>query len=55
MRSVRAVGLTALVLALLPTPARADELRSGPEKKIGGNFQVAAVTGDNKGKTLCYV
>jgi len=55
MRLVRAPGLTALALALLATPARADELKSGPEKKIGGSFQVAAVTGGNKGKTLCYV
>jgi hypothetical protein len=53
MRSILAVGLTAL--ALLPTTARADELKSGPEKKIGGSFQVTAITGGNKGKTLCYV
>ena len=55
MRSVRAVGLTALALALLPISARADELKSGPEKKIAGSFHVTAVTGDNKGKSLCYV
>jgi hypothetical protein len=52
---VQALGLTALALALLPFSAGADELKSGPEKKIGGSFQVTAVTGGNKGKTLCYV
>ena len=55
MRPVQAVGLTAFALALALSPARADELKSGPEKKIGGSFQVTAVTGGNKGKTLCYV
>jgi hypothetical protein len=42
-------------LALVGAPARGGELKSGPEKKIGGSFLVTAVTGGNKGKTLCYV
>lgn len=33
----------------------ADELKSGPEKKTGGAFQVKAITGGEKGKQLCYV
>ncbi len=52
MRSVSLLALAALALA---SPAPADELKSGPDKKIGGSFQVTAYSGDNKGKTLCYV
>jgi len=33
----------------------ADDLKSGPEKKIGGAFNVKAITGDKQGTTLCYV
>jgi len=33
----------------------ADDIKSGPDKQIGGPFQVKAFTGDNKGKQLCYV
>ena len=53
MRLVQGIGLAAIVLSL--SAARADELKSGPEKKIGGPFQVKAITGDSKGKTFCYV
>jgi hypothetical protein len=53
MRVIQGIGLAAIVLSL--SAARADELKSGPEKKIGGPFDVKAVTGDGKGKTLCYV
>jgi len=35
--------------------AWADDVKSGPEGKIGGAFQVKAITGENKGKQLCYV
>ena len=52
MRHVCAVGLATLALALA---ARGDDLKSGPEKRAGGSFQVKAISGDNKGKTLCYV
>ena len=53
MRLLPILGAAALVLAV--PNARADELKSGPEKKAGGSFQVKAITGGNKGKTLCYV
>ena len=53
MRLLPILGLTALALAA-PT-ARADELKSGPEKKTGGSFTVKAITGGSKGKSLCYV
>ena len=53
MRLAQGIGLAAIVLSL--GAVRADELKSGPEKKIGGPFQVKAFSGDNKGKTLCYV
>ncbi len=48
-------GMGVALVALLSQPAGADELKSGPEKKIGGAFQVKAITGANKGKTLCYI
>jgi hypothetical protein len=48
------LGIAAIVVSL-STAAGADELKSGPEKKIGGAFQVKAFSGENKGKTLCYV
>jgi hypothetical protein len=44
----------AVVLALSPS-VRADELKSGPEGKIGGAFNVKAITGERAGDTLCYV
>jgi len=53
MRLVHGIGLTAIALSL--GAVRADELKSGPEKRIGGPFQVKAFSGDNKGKTLCYI
>jgi peroxiredoxin len=33
----------------------ADEIKSGPEKKIAGAFNVKAITGEKQGQTLCYV
>ena len=30
-------------------------MKSGPDKKIGGAFNVKAITGEYQGKTLCYV
>lgn len=49
--------LSLCVLAVLGSErlTRADELKSGPDKKIGGSFIVKAVSGANKGKSLCYV
>jgi hypothetical protein len=45
----------ALVVGLFGSAAMAEELKSGLDKRIGGAFNVKAFTGDNKGKTLCYV
>jgi peroxiredoxin len=47
--------LTVVALALGVSAVRADDLKSGPEGKIGGAFQVKAITGEKKGDTLCYV
>ena len=52
MRVLFSLGV---VLALSLSVAVADDFKSGPEKKIGGAFQVKAITGDKAGKTLCYV
>jgi hypothetical protein len=41
-------------LAFASAGLRAD-VESGPKDRIGGAFNVKAFTGDNKGKTLCYV
>jgi hypothetical protein len=54
MRVSRLLGF-ALVLGVALGTAQADEIKSGPDKKIGGPFQVKAITGDQQGKTLCYV
>lgn len=53
MRVMQGIGLAAIVLSL--SAVRADDLKSGPEKKIGGPFNVKAVTGGSAGKTFCYV
>lgn len=53
MRLVQGFGLAAIMLSL--SAARAEDLKSGPEKKIGGPFDVKAITGDSKGKTFCYI
>jgi len=31
------------------------DVKSGLDKKYGGPFDVKAITGELKGKTLCYV
>ena len=53
MRLVQGIGLAAVLLSL--SAAGADELKSGPDKKIGGPFDVKAITGASKGKTFCYI
>ena len=53
MRAVQWASLAAIMLSL-PT-VRADELKSGPDKKIGGPFDIKTVTGGSAGKTFCYV
>ena len=47
--------LLGTVLVTAWTGAWADDIKSGPEDKTGGPFDVKAFTGDNKGKKLCYV
>ncbi len=48
------VAALALTLALF-NGANADDLKSGPTAKIGGAFQVKAITGEKAGTSLCYV
>jgi hypothetical protein len=45
----------AVVAGLSLTVVRADDLKSGPGEKIGGAFQVKAITGEKAGDSLCYV
>lgn len=52
MRTI-ALGLVA-VLGLSVSAINADDVKSGPEGKVGGPFDVKAITGENKGKELCY-
>lgn len=53
---MRLMLVAALALSLsLFSGANADELKSGPGAKIGGAFQVKAITGEKAGDTLCYV
>jgi hypothetical protein len=54
MRVAFGVGLALATLAL-PVASGADEIKSGPDKRIGGAFDVKVVTGENKGRTMCYV
>jgi len=42
-------------LVFVGNASQAEEIKSGPEKRIGGAFDVKAITGDKKGETLCYV
>lgn len=54
---VRFAGILAVVacLGLMTTVIQADDVKSGPEKRIAGAFDVKAITGELSGKTLCYV
>jgi hypothetical protein len=56
-RTMRVCGRLALVLfaGVALTTARADDIKSGPDKRIAGPFDVKAITGASKGRTLCYV
>ena len=54
MRVCRGFAL-AMVVGFSMTMAWADDIKSGPDKKIGGAFDVNAITGEMKGKKLCYV
>ena len=44
----------ALVLVLSVAAVAADPIKSGPSDKVGGPFDVKAITGEKAGKTLCY-
>ena len=52
---MRVILSLAAVVGLALTGARADDVKSGPDKKIGGAFNVKAFTGEKAGETLCYV
>jgi peroxiredoxin len=54
MRAIRLFALAAVV-GLTFSAVRAEDVKSGPSDKIGGAFDVKAITGDKAGKTLCYV
>jgi hypothetical protein len=54
MRVFRNVGL-AVAVALTLSAARAEDLKSGPDGKIAGPFDVKAITGAKAGDTFCYV
>jgi peroxiredoxin len=54
MRYVFAAGCLLVASAFLAVGA-AGEIKSGLEKKIGGAFNVNAITGAKKGTELCYV
>ncbi|MBA2225834.1 MAG: hypothetical protein WHU94_04555 [Thermogemmata sp.] len=54
MRVTFGLGLALATLAL-PATSVADDIKSGPDKRIGGAFDVKVVTGENKGRTMCYV
>jgi len=42
-------------VAVAHTVGTAGDVKSGPDKKNGGAFDVKAITGEMKGKQLCYV
>jgi hypothetical protein len=52
---MRTLATLALAFGLTASFAVADELKSGPAGKIGGAFDVKAITGEKAGKQLCYV
>lgn len=47
------MGAVILGAAFVCTTVLAEEKKA--LEKIGGAFNVKAITGENKGKTLCYV
>src|ERR1051325_6952440 len=53
VRFTRLLALVACVVVITAV-CSADDLKSGPDKKVGGPFDVKAITGDQQGKTLCY-
>jgi peroxiredoxin len=53
VRFARFVALVACAV-IVAAVSFADDLKSGPDKKAAGPFDVKAITGDQQGKTLCY-
>jgi len=53
MRFIKGIALV-LVLAVSVVALGADAIKSGPTDKVGGPFDVKAITGEKAGKTLCY-
>lgn len=55
MRAIRFLGLAlVLVLGFGTSVAVGEDVKSGPTKKVGGPFDVKAITGDKAGTSLCY-
>jgi hypothetical protein len=52
---VRLAGAVLTVVCLATVTIHAGDVKSGPDKRIGGPFDVKAITGAMKGKQLCYV
>src|SRR4051794_39596594 len=54
---IRLAGALVLVasLVVVHSTVMGGGIKSGPDKKISGPFDVKAITGDRKGDTLCYV
>jgi peroxiredoxin len=55
MMRVRFAVLSLIAASVFAMAASADEVKSGPDKKTAGPFNVSAITGDKKGNELCYV
>ncbi len=55
MRAIRFLGLAlVLVLGFGVSVAVGEDVKSGSTKKVGGPFDVKAITGEKAGKSLCY-
>jgi len=55
IRLVASLVVVASLALVLSTVNGQGGVKSGPDKQIGGPFDVKAITGDKAGKTLCYV
>lgn len=52
---MRVLFTLGLAVALSVSFANGADIKSGPDKKIAGAFNVKAFTGEKAGKSLCYV
>src|SRR6478735_1450588 len=55
MKSLMCSLAAVAALGVALTTLQAEDLKSGPDKKIAGAFNVKAITGEMQGKELCYV